>query len=397
LADVKPESFNVVVAAGTRPEIVKLAPLLAEFEAHDIATDLVLTGQHTSEQMMGSHLARVNITPTAAWQLTGDEGTRVGALLANAFAYFAEHRPSVVVVQGDTYTVALVAMAARRFGIPVAHVEAGLRSGNLRSQEECNRRVAASLATIHYAPTAQSAANLLGEGVNQSSIHVVGNTICDTLRLAGFDRRPLNERNGVVVTVHRATNVDDRDRLASIVQLIVQLAHDMGPVTFPMHPRTLDRLTTFGLLDHLSHPNLNVVEPLDHPAMLQLLAHASLAVTDSGGLQEETSWLGVPVVVLRATTPRPEGVELGQAALVGLDVDLALDTCAQMLTDHEQQRISQLVCPYGDGFTSARIVRHLVELHARNSLVLNEPSPGRAAPLSSPPSLPNQSLVGAHS
>jgi UDP-N-acetylglucosamine 2-epimerase (non-hydrolysing) len=396
LVDVKPEPFNVVVAAGTRPEIVKLAPLLAEFEAQGVDTDLVLTGQHNSENMMGNHLARFDVTPAATWQLSGTEGERVGLLTANAFAYFSEHRPSVLVVQGDTYTVPLMAMAARRYGIPVAHVEAGLRSGNLRSQEECNRRMAASLATVHYAPTAQAAANLLGEGVEQSSVHVVGNTICDTLRLGGFDRQPLTDRGGVVVTVHRASNVDDRDRLASIVQLVVQLANDMGPVTFPMHPRTLDRLGAFGLLDQLSHRALNVVEPLDHPTMLRLLASASLAVTDSGGLQEETSWLGVPVVVLRATTPRPEGVELGQAALVGLDVELALNTCARMMSDHEQVRINQLVCPYGDGFTSSRIVRHLTEMHATHSLALHEPSAVPAAPTLTS-SLSNQSLVGAHS
>jgi UDP-N-acetylglucosamine 2-epimerase (non-hydrolysing) len=383
--------FEVVVAAGTRPEIVKLAPLLNELERQRITTELILTGQHHSEAMMGAHLARCTTRPADVWQLEGTEGDRVGALLANAFAFFAQRRPSVVVVQGDTYTVPLIAMAARRYGVPVAHVEAGLRSHNLRSQEECNRTVAAALATVHYAPTAVSAANLVGEGIDQRSIQVVGNTICDTLRLAGHERTPLNDRFGVVVTVHRASTVDNSERLAAVVSLIKQLAHDFGPVTFPMHPRTLDRLNAFGLRDQLAHPNLHIVEPLDHPSMLHLLAHATLAVTDSGGLQEETSWLGVPVVVLRNSSPRPEGVAVGQAALVGLNVNAALMAAERMLTDIEQVRINDLVCPYGDGHASERIVRHLVAQHDADALRLQEP----AQPVQ-PDAPPSSTLVGAH-
>jgi UDP-N-acetylglucosamine 2-epimerase (non-hydrolysing) len=366
-------SFSVLVAAGTRPEVVKLAPVLAELERRDLSTQLVLTGQHHSESMMGSHLTQFSLRPTEQWELIGSEGQRVGQLLANAMDLLTWHRPSVVVVQGDTYTVPLMAMAARRHGIPVAHVEAGLRSGNGRSQEEMNRRMTAAIASVHYAPTETALDNLLGEGVPASDIAVVGNSICDVLRTSGVKRVPVAQRAGIVVTAHRATNVDDPERLARLIHIVTALT-DCDRVTFPMHPRTRDRLEQAGLLDLLEASGAEIIEPVAHAEMIERIAQARLVVTDSGGLQEETSWFGVPVVVLRASTPRPEGVNAGQASLAGLDLDQVMTLADRFLSSEEQRRVAALTCPYGDGFTAGRIVDDLLDRHRRGVLVTTEPS-----------------------
>ena len=284
--------MDVTVFGGTRPEFVKLAPVVRGLRHGGARVELVVTGQHRGA-MADDHLAEQGLEAWCTWSLPSGEAERCGALLSNAMAHFAAHPTDLAIVQGDTYTAPLVAMGARRHGVPVAHVEAGLRSHNARSQEELNRRMVADLATIHFAPTRLAGDHLVGEGVSPEVVHVVGNTICDALASTGIARVRHTRRRGVLFTAHRATNVDDPHRLRTIVTIAARLA-TRHAVWFPVHPRTADRLAASGLDGALEASGVTVVEPMGHRALLQQLASSLIAVTDSGGIQEEAAWFGVP-------------------------------------------------------------------------------------------------------
>ncbi|MFJ8039244.1 non-hydrolyzing UDP-N-acetylglucosamine 2-epimerase [Kitasatospora sp. NPDC096147] len=370
------------VFAGTRPEIVKLAPVVLALRAAGAEVRLIATGQHHDQRMAGDFFTGLGVEPDERWSPAGDESERVAALLGHALAHFAADRPDrpdLALVQGDTWTVPLTAMAARRHGVPVAHVEAGLRSGNPLSPEESNRKVAAALATVHLAPTEGAGANLRAEGVPADAVHLVGNTVCDVLRASGVPAVAPADRSGVLVTAHRPGTVDTAERLTALVTVVRALADRHGPVVFPVHPRTTDRLAAFGLTDRLAgHPGITLLPPQPHRRMLELIAGSTLVVTDSGGLQEEAGWFGVPAVVLRESTPRPEGVALGQAVLAGLDRGRALAAATTLLAPAEQRRIAAMPCPYGDGRSAERIAALLTDRHRRGLLALREP--GRPTP-----------------
>ena len=365
--------MRLTVPVGTRPEIVKLAPVVAALRAAGHEVRCVATGQHTDANLAGDLFAELGCPPDVSWQLPQGEGARVGALLAAAYDEFAAHRPDAVLLLGDTYTAPLVAMAARRYGIGVIHLEAGLRSFNERSVEETNRTMMVALATLHLAPTVLAADFLRDEGVAPERIHVVGNPVIDAIAAAGVGRVAVNERSGVLFTAHRATNVDDPVRLQQLVAIVRRLGEQVGKVTFPLHPRTRARLSAAGLLPIVTGlPNVDIVEPLPYGTLLGRLANSRVVVTDSGGLQEEASWFGVPSIVLRATTPRWEGVLDGSAVLCGLNEDDVMTQVARLTTPDEQRRIAGLPCPYGDGHTAQRVVactgrrqRHDVDRAAR--------------------------------
>lgn len=239
----------------------------------------------------------------------------------------------------------------------------------------------------HLAPTALAARFLASEGVDGARIQVVGNTVVDVVRESGVARVPVESRAGVLVTAHRASTVDSPERLRTLVELLVRVAGladsdpAFGPVVFPAHPRTRDRLSAAGLLGALMDAGIQVVAPLPYREMLTALAAARVVVTDSGGLQEEAAWFGVPVVVLRRSTPRWEGVAAGSSELVGLDGDAALAAVARFGLLTESKRVDALECPYGDGFTSARAVDAIAEAAAAGLLRFGEPDfVGRAVP-----------------
>lgn len=374
--------MKITVPVGTRPEIVKLAGTIAALRAagHDVRC--VATGQHTDAKLAGNVFAELGCPPDVAWRLPATEGERVGSLLAQAFVEFAEHRPDAVLVLGDTYSAPLVAIAARRFGIGVIHLEAGLRSFNERSVEEVNRRMMVALATVHLAPTELAADFLRAEGVDPHRIKVVGNPVIDALATSGVQRVDIAARCGVLVTAHRATNVDDPVRLAELITLVRLLGERHAPVIFPMHPRTRSKLQAVGRLDEVgAFSGVQVVDPLPYGELLEVLARSQVVVTDSGGLQEEAAWLGIPAVVLRATTPRWEGVTDGAAVLCGLDADLVLGHVARFGARAELERVAALPCPYGDGHTAARVVeclsdQALLALLAPREPIIGDPLPG---------------------
>ncbi len=381
--------LGVTVPVGTRPEIIKLAPVISALRHAGHQVRCVATGQHSDPLLYADLFAELGCPPDAGWQLSGSEGERVGRLLAHAYADLEQHRPDVVLVLGDTYTAPLVAMAARRAGVGVVHVEAGLRSFNDVSMEESNRRMMASLATLHLAPTELARDFLLQEGVEPARVRVVGNPVLDAVRSEGVRPVPLDGRSGVLVTAHRAGNVDDPERLAVLVRLVEALARRHGGVLFPVHPRTRDRLAAAGLWTPLEARSLaegiRLVEPMGYGDLLRALAASRMVVTDSGGIQEEASFLGVPVVVMRTTTPRWEGVRTGAAVLTGLDEDRVLAAASRFADDEALARVAALPCPYGDGRTAERVVEVLDDPAVRALLTPAEPRlstelPHRVAP-----------------
>jgi UDP-N-acetylglucosamine 2-epimerase (non-hydrolysing) len=373
--------MRITVPVGTRPEVIKLAGVVAALRAagHDVRC--IATGQHTDPRMAGSFFEDLDCPPDETWELTGTEGERVGRLLSLALDEVATHPTDAVLVLGDTYTAPLMAMAARRGGVGVIHLEAGLRSFNERSMEESNRKMVAGLATIHLAPTELAAGFLRREGVPGERIRVVGNPVVDALVASGVPIVPPVGRRGTLLTAHRATNVDDPDRLAELVRLVRELGSSAGPVSFPLHPRTRARLTDAGLLGVVEGSSgVEVTEPLPYAELLRRLASSRLVVTDSGGLQEEAAYFGIPVVVLRATTPRWESVSMGAAALTGLHAARVMAAVRDLTRPAMLERIAAMPCPYGDGTTAARVVEALADPVVLSLLAPREPELAEGLP-----------------
>jgi UDP-N-acetylglucosamine 2-epimerase (non-hydrolysing) len=364
----------VLVPFGTRPEIIKLAPVVAALRGRDHEVTVLATGQHDLPVMTSDFYAEFGLWPDEQWELPSDPARRLGEAVARAAGTLSEQRDrfDVVLVLGDTFTIPVFALAARRASLPLAHLEAGLRSGNPTSMEEVNRRIGAACASLHLAPTALAAQLLRAEGIGDDRIEVVGNPIVDVLTTMGVPRAA--ERRGVLVTAHRATNVDDERRLAAVVDIVVGLGSRLGSVTFPVHPRTADRLRETGLGERLvSAPGVTLTEPLGYRSLLEVLAGSRVVMTDSGGLQEEAAWFGVPVAILRRSTPRWEGVIAGTAALVGLDVERALEVASAMAEPNMQEKAASAPCPYGDGRTGERVAQLLNEPRVHALLALEEP------------------------
>ncbi|MFC5720234.1 non-hydrolyzing UDP-N-acetylglucosamine 2-epimerase [Streptomyces gamaensis] len=360
---------SVAVVLGTRPELVKLTDLVRLLGP---AAHLVHTGQHYDEALSGRFLAELGLPgPTFLTGVGGQpRAVQISAALAQLDALFTAGPPSAVVVQGDTNAALAGALAANARGIPLLHVEAGLRSHDRNMPEEHNRVLIDRIADVLCAATEDNRANLLAEGVEDARIAVTGNTVVEAVRGALPDaaaRAGLLRRYGVpadgyvLATVHRPENTDDADALRAVLTELRALAADV-PVLFPVHPRTRARIAAAGLEDLL--PGLTVTAPLGYGEFLALARHAALLVSDSGGIQEECTVLGRPLVVVRRSTERPEamadfaelvapGAELGRAARRRLAQGTAgLD------------RLASLPSPFGDGRASERIVALLAEATA---------------------------------
>lgn len=364
------------VFAGTRPEVVKMGPVVHALRAAGADVVLVATGQQSDPALIDATFASAGLAPDITWDLgDGDYHSRSGMLYTRAVEYLSDVEDgSVALVQGDTTTVPLVAHAARRYLVPVVHVEAGLRSLNPESLEETNRKFAAAAASVHFAPTDLAAGFLAAEGVEQGRVFVVGNTACDALLHSGVQRTPLAERSGVVVTAHRATNVDDPERLATIVDIVIELARMAGPVTFPVHPRSEGNLHRFGLYERLAQaPGVHLSAPLPYDDMLRALSQARLVVTDSGGLQEEAAWFGVPAIVMRYSTPRWEGVVNGTTVLAGVSGEKVVAAARRMLAQDSQELAAHTPCPYGVGDTGEQIAELLTSPASDALLTFDEP------------------------
>jgi UDP-N-acetylglucosamine 2-epimerase (non-hydrolysing) len=363
--------MRVVTVLGTRPEVIKLAPVVAELR-RDPAIDsiVVSTGQH--REMLGQMLDQFELVPDVDLDVMRPE-QRLSDLTAGLVRGLGETLPSLrpdwVLVQGDTTTTLCGALAAFYEGIDVAHVEAGLRSGDDHSPfpEEANRRLVTRLATLHFCPTERSAWNLRREGVPGELVVVTGNTVIDALHWAVRRARSLappiarvRERR-ILLTLHRRESQGEAIRGACVAVRAIAGRGDTE-IVFPVHPNPAIRDVVLRELGGVE--GVHVCEPLGYLPLVQVLDTCDLVLTDSGGLQEEGPALGKPVLVLRDTTERPEAVEAGVARLVGTDPRAIVDAASELLDDpFAYEAMAHPENPFGDGEARFRIVTALVDWH----------------------------------
>ena len=350
--------MKIAVVVGTRPEIIKMAPVIRA--CRDRAHCLLLhTGQHYSFEMDGVFFEELELPrPDRNLEIgPGSQSHQLAAVIAGLEPVLADERPEVLLVEGDTNSVLAAALAANKSGVRVGHVEAGLRSHDRTMPEEVNRVLTDHVADVLFAPTPRARDILLGEGVDESRIHVTGNTVVDELeRQRARALRPgLLERFGVapdrfaVATVHRRENVEHPDRLLGIARGLHDTAAALGmPVLAALHPRTSQRLAA---LDLRLDGAVRTLPPLGYLDFLGLHASAALTLTDSGGLQEEACCLQVPCVTLRDNTERPESVEVGANELAGADPERIVAAARRM-----RARSRDWPNPFGDGKAGERIV-----------------------------------------
>jgi len=365
-----PTRLGVTVIFGTRPEAIKLAPVIATLSADGrFSVRVVSTGQH--REMVREIIGPLGIQLDVDLDIMKPGQSLndiILAALSRLDVLYRDHRPDIVVVQGDTSTAFAAALAAFHHKIPIAHVEAGLRSHDRWHPypEEANRRMVSALADLHFAPTRKAAANLLAETAPAESIFVTGNTVIDALKLALSVETPTTfqiepERVLVLITLHRREAWDAQDQdgsnvLANILRGIREAATDHPNATFvyPVHRNPRVRQVAQDLLGGL--PNLRLIDPLPYFEFIGLMARSKLIITDSGGIQEEAPSLGVPVLVLRRTTERPEALQSGWNVLVGTDgADIRAAITAELRIN--RLRPSSIPCPgpFGDGRASERI------------------------------------------
>ena len=369
--------MRILSVVGTRPEAVKMAMVARTLAAADgVEHELCVTAQH--REMLDSVLRLFELTPdydlnvmTPGQDLTGV----TGAVLSGMREVLAEAKPDRVLVQGDTTTVLATALAAFYARIPVGHVEAGLRTGDMSAPwpEEMNRRLADALSDRHYAPTETARRRLLDEGLPDTGIVVTGNTVIDALlhvvdRLKGdpdlvreaSTRLPYLKRGKklILVTGHRRESFGAG--FEAICRAIAQISRrDDAEIVYPVHLNPRVREPVFHHLAGL--PNVHLIEPLDYLAFVHLMNEAYLILTDSGGIQEEAPSLGKPVLVMRGTTERPEAVAAGTVKLVGTNRDRITTETARLLDNSEAYAaMARIHHPYGDGRASQRILKDLI-------------------------------------
>ncbi len=372
------KTLKVLTVFGTRPEAVKLAPVIRELEKHpDIDSRVCVTAQH--REMLDQVLNLFQIHPHYDLNLMRPNQSLAeitSAIMTNLDPLLDQLQPDWVLLQGDTSTVVSTALLAFYRQIRVGHIEAGLRTGNKWQPfpEEINRKVAGVIADLHFAPTEENRQNLLDEGISPDIIAVTGNPVIDALNIIRAEPEPaevkdlltaLRVSEGgkrlVLITAHRRENFGKP--LEDICKAIAGLAeHYKDDVAFvyPVHLNpnvqkpVRERLAGIG--------NIKLIPPLDYLPLVHLMKHATVVLTDSGGIQEEAPGLGIPTLVLREVTERPEGITAGTLKLVGTDSDRIMAECRRLLDDPKaHQAMAKAVNPFGDGHASERIVARLLE------------------------------------
>ncbi len=380
---------KICIVVGTRPEAIKMAPVFRELRQNpDFEPILLSTGQH--KEMLLQALGAFGLTPDFDLELMRPAQT-LPDLTARAISamsnFLEEHTPDAVLVQGDTTSVLAAALASFYNQIPVGHIEAGLRTGNMKSPwpEEMNRRLTTPLCDWNFAPTELSRSNLLNEGITKDKCFVTGNTVIDALlwmkeildsqqinvkavadRLKisdSFAQRFLNDDGApfILVTGHRRESFGQGlEQLCDAFLQIVEAYPEIG-VLYPVHLNPAVRNIVHARLGASS--NIELIEPVGYEDFTWLMNKSRFIISDSGGVQEEAPTLGKPVLVTRETTERPEGVDAGTCRLVGTDVSKIMAEVHVLLTDQEElQRRSQLRNPYGDGHASEKICKILTAL-----------------------------------
>ena len=374
--------IKVMTVFGTRPEAIKMAPVVLELQKHadQIQTIVAVTAQH--RQMLDQVLDLFQITPDYDLDIMSQGQTLYDITTKSLMGLkdvLAKEKPDLVLVHGDTTTTFAGALASYYQQVPVGHVEAGLRTGNIYSPfpEEMNRKLTGAIAAIHFAPTATAKANLLKENVNPSHIYVTGNTVIDALMTTvagdydfGDDLKGVDFQNHrvILLTTHRRENLGEPMRhIYKALRRIIEEIPDTE-IVFPVHRNPLVRKVVEEELAGVDR--IHLIDPMEYEPFANLMSLSSLVLTDSGGIQEEAPSLGKPVLVLRNTTERPEAVEAGTVRLIGTDKDVVYAETKRLLTDQAAyDAMSNAVNPYGDGKASQRIVQAILHAFAGEEAV----------------------------
>lgn len=355
--------MKIAIILGTRPEIIKMSPIIAELKKRAVDFFILHTGQHYSCGMDKSFFKDLEL-PDPKYNINAgglEYRKQIGFMVQKISAILKSEKPNIVLVQGDTNSVLAGALAAAKTGAKTGHVEAGLRSHDLRMAEETNRILTDHISDYLFAPTQTSIDYLIEEWIDKERIFLTGNTIVDAvarnLQLAENKSEILNKLNlrpgeYILATAHRAENVDDRKSLNGILRGLEMIADNFNtPVIFPMHPRTKNKIAEFSLA--LSD-KITVIEPLGYLDFLRLEAGAKLIITDSGGLQEESCILRIPCVTARDNTERSETVAAGVNMLAGADAGKMLQ-CARIMAEKNINWTN----PFGDGAAAGKIINLL--------------------------------------
>jgi UDP-N-acetylglucosamine 2-epimerase (non-hydrolysing) len=365
--------FRIAIVLGTRPEAIKMAPVVRALECRpDVFQPMVIaTSQH--REMLAQAMAALDLAADLDLGLTHTNRTlaefTAHALLALTQC-FADVNPDLLLVQGDTSTVVSAALAAFYQSVPIGHVEAGLRSGDMHRPfpEEANRRIASVATDLHFAPTERARHNLLREGIPPRDIYVTGNTVVDALAgiepRARFDNPALNpidwSRPVILVTVHRRESLGEHLHALCGAFRRILARHPEVQIVFPVHLNPRVREVVFA--DLAGTKGISLLEPLSYPDLLEVMRRSHFVMSDSGGIQEEAPSFKKPILILRTVTERPEVVDAGFGRLVGTDPDVVVAAATQLLSDDATyRRMVSGANPFGDGRASERIVTIIAE------------------------------------
>ncbi|QDS96951.1 non-hydrolyzing UDP-N-acetylglucosamine 2-epimerase [Adhaeretor mobilis] len=369
--------MKIICIAGARPNFMKIAPIMEAFHSHSgIEPLLVHTGQHYDEKMSNLFFRELGIPePDINLEVgSGSHAVQTAEIMRAFEPVCIEHAPNYVLVVGDVNSTIACGLVAVKLGIKLIHVEAGLRSGDRRMPEEINRLLTDSISDLLFCTERSGVENLRREGVAAERVHLVGNVMIDTL----LKNREKAERSTILadmgleaggyatMTLHRPSNVDNPKRLSNILDAIDHIQRDL-PIVFPIHPRTRKNVSAFSFEDRVkSMKNLHVVEPIGYLDFLKLNASAKLVLTDSGGLQEETTILKVPCITIRENTERPVTCDIGSNQLVGTSTDAILGAYERIASNQfDQAGIPGL----WDGKAASRIASILIDVDAQTMSV----------------------------
>jgi len=352
--------MKATIIIGTRPEIIKMAPLIRACQRRGLDYFILHTGQHYSYEMDKKLFEDLELEePKYNLNVGGQEYRKqVGMMTREIMNILEKEKPDVVFVQGDTNSVLAGALAANKLGIKIGHHEAGLRSHDLTMLEETNRIITDHIADYLFAPTQDALANLKEEGIDSHKVFLTGNTVVDAifqnLELADkkndiFEKLSLQKKNYIVTTAHRAENVDNFEKLKGIIDGLTLVGQEFNlPIIYPIHPRTLRNIEKF----KLNIPaEIKLIDPLGYLDFLQLEANAKLIITDSGGLQEEACILKVPCITIRENTERPETIKAKVNILAGTNPEKILASAKKMMAEN-----LEWINPFGDGQAAEKIL-----------------------------------------
>ncbi len=368
---------------GTRPEIIKLAPVIWAAEEQD-AVDLLLvhTGQHYDSSMSGNFIEGLGL-PKPHYNLgigSGSSVLQISELMPKLEGLFTKERPDVVIFQGDTNTAPATCITARSMSIPLVHLEAGLRSFNESSWEEVNRRIATACSLLHFAPTEMARRMLLREGVQATRVYVTGNTIVDVVSrikptLSRSDLlRGLPKKKSLLMTIHRSSNTDNDRRLSEVITAAIRLSDEYN-VVFPIHPRTRKRLESLDRLRELERASgVKITEPLEYAAFLSLMTSVDLVITDSGGVQEEAAVLGKPAVTIRPSTPRWETILINCNTLARPEADSIIRSVDRILEGWNQRDSEAARKFLGEPGVGGRVLKIILDHYRGGGLNYSEPA-----------------------